>query len=214
MTVPDREAPHPDGPDSAAIGGVAGILIWTSEDRFPAMRDFYRETLGLTPRSVRPSFVNFEWGAFRLTVSVHEGVRGANVDPLRIMLNLDVSNIQAVHARLPAAGVAFSLPPEPEPLGGVIAPFPDPAGHTPRNRLCPRLTTAATAAPLTLQRTPRTDTVPRTAGVHRQLLTQQQRLWTLRRDIAVESQPQRIREAVGEIGGEWAPIVFGRREPL
>lgn len=130
MTVPDREAPHPDGPDSAAIGGVAGILIWTSEDRFPAMRDFYRETLGLTPRSVRPSFVNFEWGGFRLTVSVHDEVSGANEDPLRIMLNLDVANIEAVHARLRAAGVAFSRPPEREPWGGVIATFQDPDGNT------------------------------------------------------------------------------------
>jgi len=76
------------------------------------------------------------------------------------------------------------------------------------------LVMAATACALLINRQQRIDTVHRTARVHRQLLTQQQRLWTLRRDIAVESQPDRIREAVGEIGGEWAPIVFGRREPL
>lgn len=112
------------------IGGVAGVLIWTSADRFPAMRDFYRETLGLTPRSVKPRFINFEWGAFRLSVTVHDDVREANEDPLRIMLNLDATDIAAVHARLLAAGVEFSRPPEPEPWGGMIATFQDPDGNT------------------------------------------------------------------------------------
>ncbi len=122
VTVADR-----DGPD---IDGVAGVLIWTSEDRFPAMRDFYRDTLGLTPRSVKPRFINFEWGDFRLSVTVHDDVREANEDPLRIMLNLDVADIVAVHARLLAAGVSFSRPPEPEPWGGRIATFQDPDGNT------------------------------------------------------------------------------------
>ncbi len=112
------------------IGRVSGVLIWTSEDGFPAMRDFYRETLGLTARSVRPRFINFEWGDFRLTVGVHDEVSGANDDPLRIMLNLDVTDIAAVHARLGAAGVAFSRPPESEPWGGMIATFQDPDGNT------------------------------------------------------------------------------------
>lgn len=125
MTVPDLDAP--DSPD---IGGVLGVLIWTSEDRFPAMRDFYRETLGLAPRSVKPRFINFEWGDFRLSVGVHDDVSGANADPLRIMLNLGVGDIEAVHTRLRAAGIEFSRPPEPEPWGGIVATFQDPDGNT------------------------------------------------------------------------------------
>jgi predicted enzyme related to lactoylglutathione lyase len=112
------------------IGPVAGVLIWTSEERFPAMRDFYRDTLGLTARSVKPRFVNFEWAGFRLSVSVHDDVSGANHDPLRSMLNLAVEDIEAVHARLSAAGVEFSRPPEAEPWGGVVATFQDPDGNT------------------------------------------------------------------------------------
>ncbi len=114
--------------DRAAIQGVAGVIIWT--DDLPRMLRFYRDTLGLTPLHERPAFVNFQWGDFRLSVGVHDDVSGANADPLRIMLNLDVADIEAVHARLRAAGIAFSRPPEPEPWGGIVATFQDPDGNT------------------------------------------------------------------------------------
>ena len=35
---------------SDQIGGLTGVLIWTTPERFRAVRDFYVETLGLTPR--------------------------------------------------------------------------------------------------------------------------------------------------------------------
>lgn len=116
--------------DHAAISGLTGVLVWTSEDRFPAMRDFYVETLGLPPRSQRPHFVNFAWGDARLTVSVHAAVSGVTREPLRLMINLAVSDIHAAHARLAAAGVSFTRPPEREPWGGWIATFADPDGNT------------------------------------------------------------------------------------
>lgn len=114
----------------ASIAGLAGVLVWTDGDRFAAMRDFYVDTLGLQPRSERDGFVNFEWGDARLTVSVHPDVSGGTREPLRLMLNLAVPDIAAAHARLAAAGVAFSRPPEPEPWGGWIATFADPDGNT------------------------------------------------------------------------------------
>ncbi len=76
------------------------------------------------------------------------------------------------------------------------------------------LVMAATACALLVNRQQRIDTAHRTARVHQQVLSQQQQLWTLRRDIAIESQPDRIREAVDEIGGVWSPIVIAGREPL
>ncbi len=76
------------------------------------------------------------------------------------------------------------------------------------------LVMAATACALLVNRQQRIDTAHRSAQVHQELLRQQQRLWALRRDIAIESRPDRIREAIGEIGGQWSPIVLPGREPL
>src|SRR5712692_4678348 len=112
-----------------SIRGMAGVLVWTAAERFPAMAHFYRDTLGLAPRTSKPDFINFDWGGVRLSVGVHDRIRGANPDPLRIMLNLAVDDIQAVHRRLAQAGVAFSRAPAPEPWGGHVATFADPDGN-------------------------------------------------------------------------------------
>ena len=115
--------------DAGAIRGLAGVLIWTEAARFPAMARFYRDQLGLTPRTAKADFINFDWGGVRLSVSVHDGVRGASRDPLRIMVNLTVDDIDAVHARLARAGVAFTRAPETEDWGGRVATFLDPDGN-------------------------------------------------------------------------------------
>jgi len=113
-----------------SIDGLAGVLIWTEAVRFPAMARFYRETLGLTARTVKADFVNFAWGGVRLSVGVHGGVHGTSGDALRIMVNLAVADIHAAHARLAAAGVVFTRPPEREEWGGWVATLHDPDGNT------------------------------------------------------------------------------------
>ena len=115
--------------DAGHIQGIAGVLIWTEAARFEAMARFYRDRLGLTPRTSKPDFINFDWGGVRLSVSVHDRVRGESRDPLRIMVNLAVDDIRAVHARLAGAGVAFTRPPETEDWGGQVASFLDPDGN-------------------------------------------------------------------------------------
>ncbi len=115
--------------DGGEIQGIAGVLIWTEAARFEAMARFYRDRLGLTPRTSRPDFINFDWGGVRLSVSVHDRVTGASRDPFRIMVNLAVDDIRAVHARLAGAGVAFTRPPEAEDWGGQVASFLDPDGN-------------------------------------------------------------------------------------
>lgn len=107
---------------------MAGVIVWT--ERFAEMLAFYRDTLGLTTRSERPRFANFEWGDFRLSIGMHDGVRGRNKDPLRIMINLAVDEIKPVYERLRAAGIEFSRPPEREQWGGWVATFQDPDGNT------------------------------------------------------------------------------------
>jgi len=111
------------------IQGIAGVLIWTERERFPEMARFYRDQLGLTPRTSKPDFINFDWAGLRLSVSVHDRVRGRSHDPLRIMVNLLVDDIRTVHARLLAAGVVFTRPPEPEEWGGRVATLLDPDGN-------------------------------------------------------------------------------------
>jgi predicted enzyme related to lactoylglutathione lyase len=112
------------------IDGLAGILIWTEADRFPAMARFYRDTLGLTPRSAKSDFVNFDWSGVRLSVGVHDQVRGPSREGLRLMINLAVVDIHAAHERLARAGVTFTRVPAPEDWGGWVATFADPDGNT------------------------------------------------------------------------------------
>jgi predicted enzyme related to lactoylglutathione lyase len=111
------------------IQGLAGVLIWTEAGRFEEMARFYRDRLGLTPRTTKPDFINFDWAGVRLSVSVHDRVRGPSADPLRIMVNLAVSDITAAYRRLSAAGVVFTRAPEREEWGGQVATFLDPDGN-------------------------------------------------------------------------------------
>ena len=111
------------------IRGIAGVLIWTERDRFDSMARFYRDRLGLTPRSSKADFINFDWGGVRLSVSVHDRVTGTSKDPFRIMINLAVDDVRAVHARLAGEGVEFVRPPETEDWGGQVASLHDPDGN-------------------------------------------------------------------------------------
>ena len=115
---------------TGSITGLAGVLVWTETERFGAMARFYRDTLELTPRSAKGDFINFDWAGVRLSVGVHDGVHGPSRDPLRVMIHLAVSDIQAVHARLARAGVVFTREPEREEWGGWVATFADPDGNT------------------------------------------------------------------------------------
>jgi len=115
---------------TGAITGLVGVLIWTERERFSAMVEFYRDRLGLRPRTVKPDFINFDWGGIRLSVGVHDRVAGPSRDPSRIMVNLGVDDIRAVHARLLQAGVVFTRAPETEDWGGKVATFLDPDGNT------------------------------------------------------------------------------------
>lgn len=117
------------------IGPLTSVLLFTSAERFPAMRAFYAETLGLEAGAGhgQEQRVAFSWGAplllLRLILSVHDRVEGAAGDPFRVLLNLQVDDIHAVAARLGAAGVEFTRAPSQESWGGWIATFSDPDGN-------------------------------------------------------------------------------------
>lgn len=113
--------------------GLAGLMVNTTAERWPAMRQFYVNVLGLTPRTDRTGFVSFQWGTpphdCRLTVTVHSEVTGATIEPARYLLNLGVDAIQPVAARIAAAGGTFVREPSKEPWGGYIATLIDPDGN-------------------------------------------------------------------------------------
>lgn len=109
------------------IEGVAGVVIWTGD--LDSLLAFYRDTLGLTPHSVRPDFVAFRWGDMRLSLGAHSQVAGQAGDPYRIMINLGVEDIHETHRALSARGVAFIRPPEKEHWGGWVATLKDPDGN-------------------------------------------------------------------------------------
>ena len=58
---------------------MAGVLIWTEAGRFAAMASFYRDTLGLVPRSSKADFINFDWNGVRLSVGTPETVSRATL---------------------------------------------------------------------------------------------------------------------------------------
>ena len=109
------------------IERVVGVVIWTED--LETLVEFYRDTLGLTPHSVRPDFVAFRWGNMRLSIGKHSDVRGRSAEPYRVMVNLGVSDIHRLHKELTAKGVHFSRPPEQEHWGGWVA-LSDPDGNT------------------------------------------------------------------------------------
>ena len=111
------------------ITGLAGVIVYTTADRFEKMRSFYVDVLGLRPRSDREGFVNFELGAQRLTVTVHSELDGSATDPLRLMINLASDHIAADYDAAIDSGARSLRPPERESWGGVVATLADPDGN-------------------------------------------------------------------------------------
>ena len=110
------------------IEGVVGVIIWT--ENLDALLEFYRDTLGLTPYSVRPDFISFRWGGMRLGIGKHSEVEGKSTEPYRVMVNLGVNDIHRQYDLLRAKGVRFVRRPEKEHWGGWVATFHDPDGNT------------------------------------------------------------------------------------
>ena len=109
------------------IQGMAGVTFWTED--IERLAGFYRDVLELPVHSVRPEFVAFDLGSVRLNVGLHSGVAGNTKDPLRVMVNLGVTDIHHVHETLAARGVDFIRRPEKEHWGGWVATFSDPDGN-------------------------------------------------------------------------------------
>lgn len=110
------------------VESLAGVIIWT--ENLADMTAFYREKLALPVHSTRPNFVAFQLGDVRFSIGLHSAVHGMTQEPLRVMVNLGVDDIQAEYSRLCATGVRFLREPEREHWGGWVATFQDPDGNT------------------------------------------------------------------------------------
>lgn len=91
-----------------------------------ALRDFYRDTLRLSVRSVEDGeSVWFDAGGTSL--GFHVGEPSGN--PGAINLSFNVDDLDAVAARLKDEGVTLVQEPTAVPWGGRVATLYDPRGH-------------------------------------------------------------------------------------
>jgi uncharacterized glyoxalase superfamily protein PhnB len=109
------------------INNVGGVIIWS--DDVEKLSVFYKNVLELEPVTEREGFIAFSFGEFRLSISYHNGVHGRSKDPLRMMINFNVSDIDFVYRSLSEKGVTFLRLPEKEHWGGYVATFKDPDGN-------------------------------------------------------------------------------------
>ena len=109
------------------INGLAGLIIWT--EHIDVLSNFYRDVLQLVPHSVKSDFISFKWGDTRLNIGTHSDIKGLSKDKFRIMINLRVNDVRAVHRHLAERGVDFMRTPEQEYWGGWICTFSDPDGN-------------------------------------------------------------------------------------
>ena len=101
------------------IQGVIGVMLFT--DNVERLGAFYRDLVGMKPRSSRPGRISFGTDDVRINITLHDLVHGAAKDPNRIILNLGSDDINADHERMRASGVTFVRPPEKEGWGGYTA---------------------------------------------------------------------------------------------
>ena len=121
---------EPSG-DAAAVGidALVGVVLWT--EQLDAMVRFYETVLDLPLRSRHDGFAAFTLqSGVRLSIGLHDQVRGRSRDPNRVMVNLGVPDIHRAAATLKGRGVAFTREPEQEHWGGWVATFHDPDGNT------------------------------------------------------------------------------------
>ena len=117
--------------ERAAVGidALVGVVLWT--ERLDAMVDFYEAVLELPLRSRHDDFAAFTLQpGVRLSIGLHDQVRGRSRDPHRVMVNLGVPDIHRAAATLKGRGVVFTREPEQEHWGGWVATFHDPDGNT------------------------------------------------------------------------------------
>jgi lactoylglutathione lyase len=85
---------------------------------------FYREVLGLTLKFESPGWSEFVTGESTLALHPSSDKNPAG----KIELGFTVADVEAFYREMSAKGVLFSMPPNKQDFGGVLAQFVDSEG--------------------------------------------------------------------------------------
>ncbi len=117
-----------------AVGNRAITMLYV--DDVGASRDFYRDIVGLELTLDAGGYCEFAWGNLVLGLRARANARsqyGEVVAPAGAgashQVTVEVSNVDALVARLAAAGVVALQPPTTQSWGMRSASFRDPDGH-------------------------------------------------------------------------------------
>jgi predicted enzyme related to lactoylglutathione lyase len=109
---------------------MASVMIGSSDAT--KMIEYYRKLFG-TPTMEQEDFAGWDVGGGWVVIGPHDGVKGANEQPGRVMWNLDSEDVKADFERLRDAGaIVVKEPYAPEGPGAEemsIATFSDPDGN-------------------------------------------------------------------------------------
>lgn len=114
---------------------ISTILIWS--ENYRRLADWYKNVFDLTineqlnhPKDTGILF-DFPQGGTWLWIGQHDGIHGANKDPLRIMFNITVDSVGEAYAHLKGKGVTFIATPFKAPtMEKWFCTFSDPDGNT------------------------------------------------------------------------------------
>jgi len=92
-------------------------------------RSFYEQRLGLTPITVDTSVLLFEAGPTLIIELADDEARSEGMVGRFAGISFATADIEALHARLEAAGCVIVGPPERQPWGGILMHVEDPSGN-------------------------------------------------------------------------------------
>jgi predicted enzyme related to lactoylglutathione lyase len=94
--------------------------------------DYYKKVFGSPVMEEEGPWAGWQLGDGWIVVGPHDGVKGSNSEPGRVMFNLESADVKADFNKLRDAGaivVKQPYAPEGAPDGGLIATLSDPDGN-------------------------------------------------------------------------------------
>jgi len=107
---------------------ISYVNVFVSD--LPRAMAFYRDKLGLPLQFSSPEhgYASFSAGGVRLGVAL-AGAEQSHLVGRHSGIGLEVTDLEAEHARLAGLGVRFTMPPTKQPWGGFMAMIADADGN-------------------------------------------------------------------------------------
>jgi len=106
---------------------VAAVRLFVED--VAAARSFYADLLGLPPLSLEPSVLVFDAGPLLIVEQADAEARVEGLVGRFAGVSLDVTDIEALHAKLKARGCTIVGPPKRQSWGGTLMHVKDPSGN-------------------------------------------------------------------------------------